>query len=163
MSDEKQVETIGTSTQELLSKLKITAQVAVQPIVEEESELSDEKSSYLVEISGENLGALIGYHGETLNNLQIILSLVINQKLEDKIRIIIDIDGWRKERQKTIESLVQNTISKVRTTGQTIPLPPMNPYERRIVHKLIGQETDIKSFSQGEGMHRATYISPQEM
>ncbi len=147
------IQTIGTTTQELLGHLKIPAKVAVSENTDE-----TEIKYYMVEISGEDLGALIGYHGETLNHFQHILSLSINNKLEDRIKIIVDIDGWRAQRKETLENMAQQAILKVRNTGTAQVLPPMSAYERRVIHSLIGLESDIASHSEGEDASRKVII-----
>jgi spoIIIJ-associated protein len=147
------IQTIGKTTQELLGYLKIAAKVAV-------SENTDETENpyYMVEISGDELGALIGYHGETLNHFQHILSLAINNKLPVRIKILVDIDGWRAQRRESIEAMATQAIQKVKSTGTAQVLPPMSAYERRIIHSLISQETDVTSHSEGEDASRKVII-----
>lgn len=147
------IQIIGTTTQELLSHLKIKAKVAVS-----EEKDDQEQTIYNIEINGEDLGVLIGYHGETLNHLQHILSLAINNKLEGRVRIVVDVDGWRNERKEAIVNMAKNAISKVRTTGLAQVLPPMSAYERRIIHSIVSQETDIQSHSEGEDFARKVII-----
>lgn len=147
------IQIIGTTTQELLGHLKITAKVAV-------SEVTDELDSkfFNVEVSGEDLGALIGYHGETLNHFQHILSLAVNNKLEERVRILVDIDGWRAQRKETLENMATQAIQKVRATGHSQVLPPMSAYERRVIHAIVSQEPDITSHSEGEDASRKVII-----
>jgi spoIIIJ-associated protein len=147
------IQIIGTSTQELLAQLKIPAKVAVSEFKDD-----DDKTGYNVEISGDELGVLIGYHGETLNHLQQILSLIVNNKLEEWVRIIVDIDGWRQQRKEAISVLVQQAVQKVRTSGQSQVLPPMSAHERRIVHTEIIKHDDMTSHSEGEGLSRKVII-----
>ncbi len=147
------VQIIGTSTQELLAHLKIPAKVAVSEFKDD-----NDKTGYNVEISGEDLGVLIGYHGETLSHLQQVLALVVNNKLEEWVRIIVDIDGWRQQRKEAISSLVQQAVQKVRSSGQSQVLPPMSAHERRIVHTEIINYDDMTSHSEGEGLSRKVII-----
>jgi spoIIIJ-associated protein len=147
------VQIIGTSTQELLSHLKITAKVAVTEITEDETQL------YTVEISGNDLGILIGYHGETLNQFQQILSLIVNNKLPEWTKIIVDINGWREERKETIENMARQAITRVKGTGQSQHLPTLSAYERRIVHSLVSEDSEVSSHSEGEGPNRKLIIS----
>lgn len=147
------IQTIGTTTQELLAHLKIKAKVAVSENTDE-----DQTVFYNIEISGEDLGALIGYHGETLNHFQHILSLAINNKLEDRVKILVDIDGWRAQRRETLENMARQAIQKVRATGNSQVLPPMSAYERRIIHSIVTQEEDIASHSEGEDAARKVII-----
>lgn len=147
------IQIIGTSTQELLAQLKIPAKVAVSEFTDD-----NEKTGYNVEISGEELGVLIGYHGETLNHLQQILSLIVNKKLDEWVRVIVDVDGWREQRKEAIATIVQQAVQKVRTSGQSQVLPPMSAHERRIVHTEILNFDDMTSHSEGDGLSRKVII-----
>jgi spoIIIJ-associated protein len=147
------IQTIGTTTQELLSHLKITAKVAVSEVPEE-----DAKSTYLVEITGDNLGALIGYHGETLNYFQQILSLIVNGKTEEWQRVVVDINEWRLQRKESIKNLVEQAITKLKNTNQSQVLPPMSPFERRVVHTIVAEHPEIESHSEGEGVGRQVIL-----
>ncbi len=151
------IKLIGTTTQEFLGQLKIKAQVAV-------SESKDENNDifYNVEISGDEMGSLIGYHGETLNHFQHILSLAINNKLENRVRIIVDIDGWRAQRKETLEGMTKQAIQKVRATGNAQVMPPMSAYERRIIHAIISREDGITSHSEGENEARKVIIEKEK-
>lgn len=146
------IQTIGTSTQELLALLKIIAKVAVSTETEEDTTI------YKVEITGDNLGILIGYHGETLNQLQQILSLVINKKLGTWVKIVIDVNGWREERKQAITNMATQAISRARQSGQSQVLPTLSAYERRIVHSLVSENDDVDSHSEGEGVNRKLII-----
>jgi spoIIIJ-associated protein len=147
------IQIIGTSTQELLGHLKIKAKVAV-------SESTDETDNkfYNVEISGEDLGALIGYHGETLNHFQHILSLAVNNKLEDRVKILVDIDGWRAQRRETLENMAKGAVQKVKSTGHAQVLPPMSAYERRVIHAIVSEDPEVTSHSEGEDAARKVII-----
>jgi len=147
------IQTIGTTTQELLGHLKIIAKVAV-------SESTDETSNvyYNIEISGEGLGALIGYHGETLNHFQHILSLAANNKLENRVKVLVDIDGWRAQRKETLENLARQSIQKVKSTGYSQVLPPMSAYERRVIHSIVSEDVSVTSHSEGEDASRKVII-----
>lgn len=147
------IQIIGTSTQELLARLKIQAKVAVSEFIDD-----NDKTGYNVEITGEDLGVLIGYHGETLNHLQQILTLIVNSKLEEWVRVIVDVDGWRDQRKEAIISLLQQAVQKVKTTGQSQVLPPMSAHERRIIHTEVINYEDITSHSEGEGLSRKVII-----
>ncbi|MDQ3098345.1 MAG: KH domain-containing protein [bacterium] len=151
------IQIIGTSTQELLAQLKIPAKVAVSEFKDD-----DDKTGYNVEISGDELGVLIGYHGETLNHLQQILSLIVNNKLEEWVRVIVDIDGWRLQRKEAIAILVQQAVLKVRNSSQSQVLPPMSAHERRIVHTEIIKHEDMTSHSEGEGLSRKVIIEQKK-
>ncbi|MDQ3239766.1 MAG: KH domain-containing protein [bacterium] len=146
------VQVIGNTTQELLSLLKITAKVAVSSTVEED------QTTYTVEISGDNLGILIGYHGETLTQLQQILSLTINKKLNVWTRIIVDVNEWRLERKETVESIAKQAMLKAKQSGLPQELPSFTSYERRLIHSLVSLDPEYTSHSEGEGINRKLVI-----
>ncbi len=108
-----------------------------------------------VAISNEKLGFLIGYRGETLYALQSILSAVASKNLEQKIRVILDIEGYKAKREKTLEDLAE----KVAKTRKSVTLEPMQPYERKIIHSKLQGNLRVETVSIGEEPHRKVVIS----
>lgn len=126
-----------------------------------EANVSYEEGSYNVLLKSINDPAIfIGYHGDTLNSLQTIISLLLYKKFGETVPLVLDIDGYRKERIEKLKSLAVRFCDKARflTTPQT--LPPMNAFERRIVHMAVSEIPDMKSESVGEGRDRRVVISP---
>lgn len=119
---------------------------------------SDEKGLN-VAISNEKLGFLIGYRGETLYALQSILSAVASKNLEQKIRVILDIDGYKAKREKTLEDLAEKVAKTVIKTGKSVTLEPMQPYERKIIHSKLQGNPKVETVSIGEEPHRKVVIS----
>ena len=112
-----------------------------------------------VAISNEKLGFLIGYRGETLYALQSILSAVASKNLEQKIRVILDIDGYKAKREKTLEDLAEKVAKTVIKTGKSVTLEPMQPYERKIIHSKLQGNPKVETVSIGEEPHRKVVIS----
>lgn len=108
---------------------------------------------------GQNLGSLIGRRGETLNALQYLLNLTINQNRLEHIRILLDVEGYRKSREDTLEALARKMADKAVRSGQRVRLEPMNPHERRIVHMALQEDHRVETISQGEEPYRRVVIS----
>ena len=112
-----------------------------------------------VEFYGEYATKLIGYRGETLNSLQIILSSIANNGFEDRVKVILDIGGYREKREKTLEELAVKISKTVMKTGKSITLEPMTAYERKIIHSKLQENEKIDTHSIGEEPNRRIVIS----
>lgn len=113
----------------------------------------------LINITGSDLGILIGRRGDTLESIQFLTNLAVARKLSDRSRIIIDVEGYRKRREETLIKLAKRLAEKVKKTGHRIVLEPMSPQERRIIHSALQDEWRISTFSEGEEPHRRVVIS----
>lgn len=121
----------------------------------------EEKSGYLVfDLKGDNLGILIGRRGDTLDALQFLLNLVINDKNSAKVKGIIDIENYRAKREETLIGLGHKLAAKARKTGQKVVLEPMNPQERRIIHMALQNDKRVTTYSEGEEPYRKVVIEP---
>ena len=96
-----------------------------------------EENTMNVDLSGEDMGVLIGKRGQTLDSLQYLASLVANKGEEEYVRVKVDTENYRQRRKDTLENLAKNIASKVRRTGRAVVLEPMNPYERRVIHSAL--------------------------
>ena len=121
-------------------------------------DISIEKNEINVKIDGGNSGTLIGYRGETLNALQHILSLIANKHTSAKVRVLLNVDGYKEKREKTLEELALKVSKTVIRTNKSITLEPMNAYERKIIHSKLQDMTDIRTHSIGEEPHRRIVI-----
>ena len=120
-----------------------------------------EKGGYLVfDLQGDNLGILIGRRGDTLDALQFLLNLVINDKNSARVKGIIDIENYRAKREETLISLGHKLAAKARKTGQKVVLEPMNPQERRIIHMALQNDKRVTTYSEGEEPYRKVVIEP---
>lgn len=121
-----------------------------------------EKNGYLVfDLKGKNLGILIGRRGDTLDSLQFLLNLVINEKNGAKVKGIIDIENYRAKREDTLIGLSHKLAAKARKTGQKVVLEPMNPQERRIIHMALQNDRRVSTYSEGEEPYRKVVIVPE--
>lgn len=122
-------------------------------------EVKIEKFDLLVNIDGENVNHLIGYRGDTINALQVLISSIANKKSSAKIKVFVDVAGYKEKRVKTLEELAEKISKTVVRTGKSITLEPMTAYERKIIHTKLQQNSKVKTFSKGEEPHRRIVVA----
>ena len=118
-----------------------------------------EDNSLEIELSGDEMGVLIGKRGQTLDSLQYIVSLVINKDVENYIRVKVDTENYRQRRKDTLENLAKNIAYKVKRTKRSVSLEPMNPYERRIIHSALQNDKYVTTHSEGEEPFRRVVVT----
>lgn len=118
-----------------------------------------EGNSIKVEIEDKNADFLIGYRGETMNSFQNILTAIAIKDSTEKIRVELDILGYREKRKKALEELAEKIAKSVVKTRKSITLEPMTPYERKIIHTKLQDNARVKTTSIGEGAHRKVVVS----
>lgn len=111
-----------------------------------------------VDILGENTNLLIGYRGETLNALQTLLTSIANKDIEEKVRVILDISGYREKRKKVLEDLAEKVAKTVIKTKKKVTLEPMSAYERKVIHSKLQQNSKVTTESVGEEPNRKVVI-----
>ncbi|MGC6177884.1 RNA-binding cell elongation regulator Jag/EloR [Lacrimispora sp. 38-1] len=112
-----------------------------------------------INMSGDDMGILIGKRGQTLDSLQYLVSLVVNKESEEYIRVKLDTENYRERRKETLETLAKNIAYKVKRTRRPVSLEPMNPYERRIIHSALQNDKFVVTRSDGEEPFRHVVIS----
>ena len=122
-----------------------------------ETQLKDKQLS--IELSGEEMGVLIGKRGQTLDSLQYLVSLVVNKGNSPYDSILLDTENYRQRRKETLESLAYNLAKKVKQTKKNVVLEPMNPYERRIIHSSLQNDRYVTTYSEGEDPYRNVVIT----
>ena len=120
--------------------------------------LDNEECTLDVELSGEDMGLLIGKRGQTLDSIQYLVSLVANKEKEKYIRVKVDTENYRQRRKETLESLAKNISYKVKRSKRSVSLEPMNPYERRIIHSALQTDKFVSTKSEGEDPFRHVVI-----
>ncbi len=118
-----------------------------------------EDDSLLINVDGKDIGYLIGFRGEVLNSLQSILSNVINKQAKEKVRVILNISGYREKRKKELEILAEKIAHTVAKTRKPITLEPMTAYERKIIHSKLQDNPKVKTYSVGEEPYRKIVVS----
>ncbi len=114
-----------------------------------------------IELSGENMGIIIGKRGDTLDSLQYLTSLVVNQRSEDYIKVSIDTENYREKRTEALLALSNRLAEKVARTEKKFTLEPMNPYERRVIHSNLQDNESVTTYSIGQEPYRKVVIAPK--
>lgn len=111
-------------------------------------------------ITGEQVGLLIGKHGQTLNSLQLLTQLVANRYAKEYVSIIVDAENYRERREKTLIQLAQKLAEKAIKTGKEVKLEPLPAHERKIIHNALANYKKVTTYSVGEEPHRYVVVSP---
>ena len=124
-------------------------------------EVKESKDSIDVTISSDDPGLIIGHHGDTLDSLQLILSLIIAKKLGEFKRVTLEASDYKKNRSEYLKNLADQTKERVLEEKKEVYLPNLKPWERRIVHLYFQDDSEVFSESVGEGKERALVIRPK--
>ena len=150
----RKVMTVTDIAEEFLSHVFETMNMQVSI-----SSTMDEKEKCLnIDLSGEDMGVLIGKRGQTLDSLQYLVSLIVNKESEEYLRVKLDTENYRERRKATLENLAKNIASKVKRTKRPVALEPMNPYERRIIHSALQGDRYVTTKSDGEEPYRHVIV-----
>lgn len=123
-----------------------------------EASYNQEEGCVEVNMSGDEMGNLIGKRGQTLDSLQYLTSLVVNKKTSEYTRVKLDTENYRERRKETLENLANNIAFKVKRTKRSVKLEPMNPYERRIIHSALQNDRYVTTKSEGEEPYRHVVV-----
>lgn len=134
---------------------------AMDLAVEISTKYNDSLRSFEVELSGDEMGVLIGKRGQTLDSLQYLISLVINKGTTEYIKVKVDTENYRQRRKETLENLAKNISYKVKRTRRPVSLEPMNPYERRIIHSALQNDRYVTTHSEGDEPFRRVVVTPK--
>ena len=120
----------------------------------------DEENKFMnIDLSGDEMGVLIGKRGQTLDSLQYLVSLVVNKDAENYIKVKVDTENYRQRRKETLENLAKNIAYKVKRTKRPVSLEPMNPYERRVIHSALQNDKYVTTHSEGEEPFRRVVVT----
>ena len=148
------VDRITQITRDLIATLGLVASTI-------DTTLKDDGFIVQLQLSPSDSGILIGYHAETLNHFQLILSLIVHQQLKSWHRLTVNINDYRQNREATLTEMAHNAAQRVRLTGQEVFMPYLDSFERRFIHLALSQEPDLETVSLGEGRDRRLVIRPQ--
>ena len=126
--------------------------------VQLDTSFSESDRELTVDMSGADMGILIGKRGQTLDSLQYLVSLVVNKECEGYLRVKLDTENYRARRKETLETLAKNIAYKVKRTRRSVSLEPMNPYERRIIHAALQNDKYVVTRSEGEDPFRHVVV-----
>jgi spoIIIJ-associated protein len=145
-------ETARTLVEGLLKHMGVKAQVTVRP----------GSDPITLDISGRDLGALIGWRGETLRALQSVTNVMVGKHLAEGERIIVDVERYRQRREHTVREIALRAARQVKMTGDAITLDAMQPFERRAIHLALEGDPDVTSGSIGEEPERRVVVGPRK-
>ncbi len=155
VSNKERNEIILQLTCEFLEKMNFELENAfVEDVVGEEGE----EDQVLVGVKVNNPASLIGYRGRNLAAIQLILSLMVKNKLEKWVRVLLDVNNYREEQKERLENMARNLAEKVLETGKAVSMANMSSYERRICHMVVAGIEGVVSESEGEGEDRHVVI-----
>ena len=132
---------------------------AMEMDVDIEIEYNEVENQMNIDLSGEEMGILIGKRGITLDSLQYLVSLVINRNTEDYMKVKLDTENYRERRKETLENLAHNLAHKVKRIHRPVYLEPMNPYERRVIHSALQKDKYVETHSEGDEPYRKVVIT----
>ncbi len=147
------VKLVEEETKKLLVLIKVKAELTAKE--------DQENEAIAVQLTTEEPGIMIGFHGETLAAFQLILSLVVNKKLETWTRIIVNVNDYRQKREESLKMVALNAAQKVKFSNEVVVLTNLSPSERRIIHLTLADHPDVESFSEGQGQERRLVIKPR--
>lgn len=118
----------------------------------------DEENNLRIQLSGENMGVLIGRRGQTLDSLQYLTGLVVNKNQKNFVRVLMDTENYREKRRIALEGLAEKTANKVVRYHKRLSLEPMNPSERRIIHSTLQNHPKVYTYSEGNEPYRYVVV-----
>ena len=127
----------------------------------EKLEISQKEDYFTVDMQASDSAALIGYHGDNLSALQLIIRLIAYNKTGQWLRVVLNVNDWREQRQDYLQKMASNLAQKVKFSGQEAQLPLLSPGERRIIHMYLSDHPGVETFSEGEGRDRRLVIKPK--
>jgi spoIIIJ-associated protein len=113
-------------------------------------------------VEGSDMGVVIGKHGGTINALQYLISLILQKRVGERVRLVIDAEGYRSRREQALRDMAHTYAQRVRDSGQEAVLDALQSYERRIIHNCLADDPDVFTYSEGEEPDRRVVISPRE-
>lgn len=122
-------------------------------------EFDEEEGVVQIDLSGDDMGVLIGKRGQTLDSIQYLTNLVVNKESDNYLKVKLDTENYRERRRETLENLAKNLAYKVKRTRKQVALEPMNPYERRIIHSALQHDKYVETHSEGEEPYRKVVIT----
>lgn len=153
--DKKEIKIIKDITEKLLKLVDVDGDFEIL-----ESKEKEEESVEII-LNTKDTGVVIGYHGDTLEGLQLVLSLCVARKLGRFVRISIDVGDYKKNRTEWLKTLALETKERVLSEGKEMIIPELKSWERRVVHLLLEKDGEVISESQGEGRDRVLVVKPK--
>lgn len=150
---------VQSSLQDIASDFLNQVFQAMDITAEIQIDLDEVENVMNIDMSGNEMGILIGKRGITLDSLQYLVSLVVNRNTENYVKIKLDTENYRERRKETLENLAHNLAHKVKRTHRSVSLEPMNPYERRVIHSALQKDKYVETHSEGDEPYRKVVIT----
>jgi len=147
---EKPEEDVRQTLEDLLNKMKLDYRI---------TNVEWEEGRVRINITGKDMGLLIGRKGETLNAVQFVLGLIVNRNREERVRVVLDVEDYRKKREESLEALALRLSDRVKKTRKSVVMRPMSSQERRIVRTALQGDPQISTYSMGDEPNRKVVIS----
>jgi len=122
---------------------------------------AEEPQTIFIDVLGQDLGMLIGRRGDHLSQIQYLVTMLVNRKVDTWTRVIVDVEGYRNRREESLVGLAERVARQVMRSQRAIELEPMPPNERRIVHLTLQEHPDVQTHSTGEGHQRRITVQPR--
>ena len=122
----------------------------------------DDQGMIHVQLETEDPGMLIGYHGDTLRSIQLILSTMVYRQTGEWVRVLVNVGDYRERRKESLERMAVSAAQRVKFSGESQLLPPMSSAERRMVHLALAEDEEVVTESEGEGNQRRVVIKPKQ-
>lgn len=151
MTEKKKIATLQEIIQHLLELMGVEAKTEVS---------KQESDIFQVQLEAEDPGILIGYHGETLAAIQLLLGMIAYRQTGEWIRVLVNVGDYREKRQESLERMAQSAAEKVKFSSEEQALPEMNATDRRLVHLALANDPEVATESEGEGRNRRVVIKP---
>ena len=148
---EEQADAVADFVEELLGHMDIDA--VAEPVAHGDHMYVD-----IVGDDEDDMALLIGRHGQTLDAIQELTRMIVSRRLDERIRVVVDVEDYRKRREERLEEKARDLANQVLRTGREEVLEPMNPYERKIVHDAVAEVDGVESSSRGEEPNRSVVI-----
>lgn len=146
------IDQVKQLTEELLGKLEVNGTVSVT---------TDETGAFRVNIATEETGLLIGFHGKTLEGLQILLGIIVSKKMGTWVKVYVNVGDYREKREEALMHMAQRAAERALALGRPIELVRLSPAERRIIHLTLGGDERVVTESVGEGEDRVLLVKPK--
>lgn len=147
-----QVRLVAKIAKDLLTELKVKTKLEVK---------KDEEGAILVQLETNEPGVLIGYHGETLAALQLILGMMVYRKQGEWSKVLVNVNDYRERREESLEKMALSAAQKAKFSQEPQSLPPMPPSERRIIHLALSEDEEVETESEGEDHNRRVVVKPK--
>jgi spoIIIJ-associated protein len=149
--ENKKLKTVEEITQELLKQLGVGVKFAVL----------EKDDAFYVQLETDQPGVLIGYHGETLAAIQLMIGMIAYRKLDEWVRVLVNVGDYQERRQEALGKMAASVAQKVKFSHQPQALPPMTSAERRIIHIALANDPGVETVSEGEDKERRVVVKPK--